>query len=375
MNLKTQYHPLYRHAGAGRHPDQTCFSWIPACAGMTKLAASWPGSNFLRRRQFLIVLGACVLAAPLAAFAQQKGKVWRVGFLGGRGRPISLETDIYGGFPRGMRELGYVEGKNLVIEWRFGEGRAELFPVLAAELVRLKVDVIVSGGTETTRAAQKATSTIPIVMAIATNPVGSGLVKSLAHPGGNITGLTTISSDLGPKHLEMLLAMVPKLARVAVLMNPANSSSAIALKNVQSAAQGTSVKILPVEARSPREIETAFTMMIKEKAGAVIVVQDGVLTNEAHQIAELAAKHRLPAIAWIREYVDAGGLMSYGSNQTDQFRRAATYVDKIFKGAKPGDLPVEQPTKFELVINGKTANALGLKIPQSLLISADKVIQ
>ena len=327
------------------------------------------------RRKLVIALGASTLAAPFALFAQQQGKVWRVGFQTARSRPLSLDTDIYGAFTRGMRDLGYVEGKNLVIEWRFGEGRAELFPVLAAELVRLKVDVIVSAGTESTRAAQKATSTIPIVMSIAPDPVGSGLIKSLAQPGGNTTGLTTISSELGPKHLEMLLTMVPKLSRVALLMNPANVATAAALKRVQTATQTMRVKLLPVDARSPQEIESAFSIMIKEKAGAIIVMQDGVLNNQIRQIAELAAKNRLPSIFQRREYVEAGGLMSYGANQADLFRRAATYVDKILKGAKPADLPVEQPTKFELFINGKTAKALGLKIPQSLLISAEKVIE
>ena len=327
------------------------------------------------RRKLLVALGASALAAPFASFAQQQGKVWRVGFQISRSRPVSLDSDIYGAFVRAMRDLGYVEGKNLVIEWRFGEGRSELFPVLAAELVRLKVDVIVCAGTESTRAAQKATSTIPIVMAIAPDPVGSGFIKSLAHPGGNITGLTTISSELGPKHLEMLLAMVPKLSRVAVLMNPTNASSAAALKRVQTAAQTRSVRIMPMEARSPQEIETAFPIMIKEKAGAVMMLQDGVLNNQVRQIAELAAKNRLPSIYHTGAFAEADGLMSYGSIQADLFRRAATYVDKIFKGAKPADLPVEQPTKFELFINGKTAKALGLKIPQSLLLMADKVIE
>ncbi len=327
------------------------------------------------RRELLVALVAGALAAPFGSFAQQQGKIWRVGFLSGLSRPVSLDSSSFGGFPRGMRELGYIEGKNLVIEWRFGEGRVELAPVLAEELVRLKVDVIVSPGWTSTRAAQKATSTIPIVMTVVPDPVGSGYVKSLAHPGGNITGLTTMSSDLGPKHLEMLLSMAPKAARVAFLMNPANSGNLVLLKNVQTAARNTNAKILPVEARSLQEIETAFTRMIKEKAGAVIVVQDLIFNNQVRQIAELAVKNRLPSIGARFEYAQAGGLMSYGPSVTDLYRRSATYVDKIFKGAKPADLPVEQPTRFELVINGKTAKALGLKIPQSLLIRADRVIE
>ena len=375
MNSKTQYHPLYRHAGAGRHPDQSCFSWIPACAGMTKLAASLPGSNFLRRRQFLIALGACVLTAPFGSFAQQQGKIWRVGFLSQRNRPISFDSDIFGAFRQGMRELGYVEGKNLVIEWRFADSQYERLPGLALELAQMKMDVLVAGGNDAPLAMQKATTTIPIVMANASDPVGSGLIKSLARPGGNITGLTTISYDLGPKRLEMLLGMVPKLSRVAVLVNPANTVHTRSLKQVQAAAQKLGVKILPVEARTAPEIEKAFSVMAREKAGAVMVERDALFNQQVRQFAELAMKHRLPSIFGIREYVEAGGLMSYGPNNVDGFRRAATYVDKILKGAKPGDLPVEQPTTFELFINRKTAKALGLTIPQSLLISADKVIE
>ncbi len=274
-----------------------------------------------------------------------------------------------------MRELGYVEGKNLVIEWRFAEGKAERLPGLAADLLRLKVDVFVTQGSPAASAAQKATATIPIVMGSAGDPVGGGLVKSLARPGGNITEFSNLNVDIGPKRLEMLLSMVPKLSRVAILLSPTNPGHATNLKTVQAAAQTSGVKILPVEARTPQEIENAFSTMTREHAGAVIVAADALFTQQVRQIAELAAKHRLPSISTFREYAEAGGLMTYGSNLTDQYRRAATYVDKIFKGAKPGDLPVEQPTKFELIINGKTAKALGLKIPQSLLISADRVIE
>jgi putative ABC transport system substrate-binding protein len=327
------------------------------------------------RRKLLVALGACALAAPLFSFAQQQGKVWRVGFLSQRGRPDSLDSDVFGAFPRGMRELGYVEGKNLVIEWRFADGKVERLPSLASELVQMKVDVIVTNGTPATSAAQKATTTIPIVFGSAGDPVGSGLIKSLARPGGNITGFTNISGELGPKHLEMLRGMVPKLSRVAVLVNPANPAHTTILKNVQAAAQRAGVRMLSVEARNPQEIENAFSTMSRENAGAVIMEPDGDLNRQLHRIAELAAKHRLPSIHLDREYAEAGGLMSYGPSFADRYRRAATYVDKILKGAKPGDLPVEQPTKFELVINGKTAKALGLTIPKPLLISADKVIE
>ena len=326
------------------------------------------------RRKLLVALGAGALATPLVSFSQQQNKVWRVGFLLLRSRPDTLDSEVVRAFLQGMSDLGYVEGKNLVIEWRFAEGEYERLPGLAAELVQLKVDVIVTPASQTTSAAQKSTTTIPIVMVNVGDPVGSGFVKSLAHPGGNITGLSNVSVDLSPKHLEMLLSMVPRLSRVAVLVNPTNSGYTTMLKSVETSAQKVGAKILPVEARTAPEIEKAFSAMSREKAGAVIVARDALFIQQARRIAELAAKNRLPSIAEIREYVDAGGLMSYGQNRRDNYRRATTYVDKIFKGAKPGDLPVEQPTKFELIINRKTAKALGLTIPQSLLISADKVI-
>jgi putative ABC transport system substrate-binding protein len=329
----------------------------------------------ITRRKFLIVAGTTVLSRPFASIAQQPSKVWRVGFLSLRSRPASLAPDTFLAFSNGMRELGYVEGKNLVIEWRLADNKYERLSDLAAELVRLKVDAIVAAGSAATSAAQKATTTIPIVFGGTNDPVGSGFVKSLARPGGNITGLSNVSVEMSPKLLEMLLTMAPKLSRVAVLVNPTNSGHATMLKNVQAAAQQANVKVLPVEVRTPQEIETAFSAMTKENAGAIVVVRDALLNQQVRQIVQLAAKHRLPLVAAIREYVDAGGLMSYGPSINDSYRRAATYVDKIFKGAKPGDLPVEQPTKFELIINRKTAKALGLTIPQSLLISADKVIE
>ena len=327
------------------------------------------------RRKLIVALAAVAVGAPLAALAQQKGKVWRVGFLSFRGRPDSLDTDRFGAFPQRMRELGYIEGKNLEIQWRYAESKSERLPGLVAELVQLKVDVIVTVGERTHSEAQKATTTIPIVMVNVADPVGSGLVKSLARPGGNITGLTNLSIEIAPKHFEMLRNMVPKLSRVAILVNPTNSFHSTVLKNIQAAAQKVGVKVLPVQARTPQEIENAFSTMTRENAGAVIVAADALFIQQVRQIAELTAKNRLPAISVNREFAEAGGLMTYGPNPTDQFRRAATYVDKIFKGAKPADLPVEQPTIFELFINGKTAKALGLKIPQSLLISADKVIE
>jgi putative ABC transport system substrate-binding protein len=328
------------------------------------------------RRKLVIALGTSALVVPLSSFAQQQGKVWRVGFLGARSRSTPSNPDVYyDAFVQGMRDLGYVEGQNLVIDGRFSDGKNERLPDLAAELVKLKVNVIMAAGTPATLAAQKATATIPIVMIAVGDPVGDGLVKSLARPGGNSTGISNISADLGPKHLEMLLSMIPKLTRVVVLVNLTNLSSATYLKNIQTAIRSVNVRGLPLKAQTPQEIENAFSTMAREKPGAVIVVQDSFIIQQRHQIIELAAKHRLPSISGWREYAEAGGLMSYGANFADLYRRTAVYVDKIFKGAKPANLPVEQPTKFELIINGKTAKALGLKIPQSLLISADKVIE
>ena len=326
------------------------------------------------RRKLVIALGAGPLLAPLANFAQQN-KIWRVGFLAGRHVDF-LDTDyIYGPFRQEMRELGYIDGKNLIIEWRSAEGKSERLPSLATELVKLKVDVIVAAGTPATSAAQKATATIPIVMNGVAEPVGTGFVKSLARPGGNITGAASMSTDIGPKQLEMLLSVVPKLSRVAVLVNPSNTGTAKILEIVQAEGQKRGIKILRAEAQTSQEIDNAFSLIRKQNAGALIVFREPFFQQQKSQIAELTAKYRLPTMAGDRMYSEAGVLMSYGPSRADLFRRTATYVDKIFKGAKPADLPVEQPTKFELVINGKTAKALGLTIPQSLLISADKVIE
>ena len=325
------------------------------------------------RRKLVIALGAGALAAPFGSFAQQQGKVWRVGVLVPRARPASLEADVFGGIPQGMRELGYVEGKNLTIEWRFGDGRYERLPGMAAELVALKVDVLITGGPQATSAAQKATTTIPIVMGSVADPVERGFIASLARPAGNITGLSNVAVDIGPKYLEILLALVPRLSRVAVLLNPDNAGLAATLKRIEAAR--AKLTILPVQARTQQEIDKAFAVMMRERAGAVIQPQDSFFQQQQRQIIELAAKNRLPLVTALRTYPEAGGLISYGPNVTDQWRRTATYADKIFKGAKPADLPVEQPTKFEMIINGKTAKALGLTIPQTLLVSADNIIE
>ena len=327
------------------------------------------------RRHILIAIGAGALAAPMTALSQQKGKVWRIGFLAPRSRPTSAEPDVYSAFPQGMRELGYVEGKNFIIEWRFADGNFERLPGLAAELVLMKVDVIVAAGTVATQVAQRATTTIPIVIAASLDPVGSGFVKSLTRPGGNITGLSLATSDFSPKHLELLMTAVPKLSRVAVLVNPDNSAHPAVLKSVQAAAQKLGVQVLPVNARTPEDIERGFAMMKRERAEAVIVAADAFFVLQWRQIAELALRHRLASMATNRQHAEAGGLMSYGQNVADFYRRAATFVDKILKGAKPGELPIEQPAIFELVINRKTAKALGISLPQELLLRADKVIE
>ena len=328
------------------------------------------------RRKLVIALGACALAAPLSSFAQSRGKAWRVGFLSMRNRPDSLDTDIRGGpFLRSMRELGYVEGKNLLVEWRFAEGSVERLQDFANDLAQKKVDVIVAEVTTSIHAAQKATTKIPIVMGGASDPVKSGFVRSLAHPGGNITGCSNISEELSPKLLEMLLSMVPGLSRVAVMANLGNTSNVQMLARVQSAAQRTRAKILPFDVRTTAGIEKAFSAMAREKAGALMVPRDSLFIQEARHIAKLAVTNRLPSIGGLREYTEAGGLMSYGPNTEQLYRRVANYVDKILRGATPGNLPVEQPTIFELVINGKTAKALGLTIPLSLLISAENVIE
>jgi putative tryptophan/tyrosine transport system substrate-binding protein len=319
----------------------------------------------------LVALGCC--AGPLAALAQQQGKVWRVGFLSLASASLSSQTT--GVFLKGMRELGYVEGKNLVIEWRFADGNFERLPALAAELVQLKVDVIVAVASAAIGAAQKATTTIPIVMATTGDPVGSGFVKSLARPGGNITGLSNMGGDTGAKLLDLLLTVVPKLSRVGVLVTPTSTTYRAISESVQAGAQKAGVKTLLAEASTPQEVENAFSMIAGEKADAVIVGAAPFFALHRQRIAELAIKYRIPSIFGNRAYVEAGGLMSYGYKLTDNYQRAAIYVDKILKGAKPADLPVEQPVTLELVVNLKTAKALGLTIPQTILLRADDVIQ
>jgi putative ABC transport system substrate-binding protein len=330
----------------------------------------------ITRRDFISALAGGLLAAPLAAEAQPPEKVPRVGYLNPGSPSDPLSQRRLEAFRQGLRDLGYVEGQNIAIESRWAEGQYDRYPALAADLVRSKVDVIVAQSGAATQAAQQATRTIPIVMSLVNDPVGSGLVASLARPGGNVTGLTIISPDLVGKQLQLLKEVVPEVSRVALLRHPDNPASAAQLREAEAAARALGVRLQTLEARGPQEIDSAFAAMTRERAGALLIIPDAIFVNQRRQIAELAAKRRLPSIyGGTTGYAEAGGLMVYGPNPLDLKRRAATYVDKILKGAKPGDLPVEQPTKFELVINLKTAKALGLTIPQSLLLRADEVIE
>ena len=309
----------------------------------------------------------------VVAQAQQPAKVPRIGFLSASS-PEALSSRIEA-FRQGLRELGYIEGKNIVIEWRSAEGKLDRLPALASELVRLKVDIIVTAGPSLTRPAKEATSTIPIVMTFDPDPVGSGFVASLARPGGNITGLSTLSPEISGKQLELLKETLPKLSRMAVLGNSTSPGNAQALRETELAAGAFKVQLQYLDVLDPNDIETTFRNASKGRADAILVLASPVLTSQRTQIAGLAVKIRLPAIYWRSDFVEAGGLMSYGASQNDLDRRAATYVDKILKGAKPGDLPVEQPKKFELIINLKAAKQIGLTIPPNVLARADKVIR
>jgi putative ABC transport system substrate-binding protein len=274
-----------------------------------------------------------------------------------------------------LRDLGYVEGRNILIEYRWAEGKYERFPALIAELIALKVDVIVTAGTPATQAVKKATTSVPVVMVAVGDPVGTGIVASLNRPGGNITGLTSISPELEGKRLELLGEVVPKLSHVAILWNPTNAFHVIEMKEAQSAASALRMKVLSLAVRTPEELDGAFAAMNRERPGALLVLADRLFLHHRTRIMDFAAQHRLPGVHAYRELVEVGGLMSFGPSYAGMHRRAAAYVDKILKGAKPADLPVEQPTKFELALNLKTAKTLGIKIPQSVLLRADKLIE
>ncbi len=327
------------------------------------------------RRTFINTVACGLAFARSAAEAQQSAKVPRIGYLSINlaGSPHMTE-----GFRQGLRDLGYVEGRNVLIEFRDAEGKLERLPALAAELVALKVDVVVVGGTVAAVAAKQATKTVPIVFVSAVDPVTDGLVASLARPEGNVTGLATLAPELVGKRLEQLKQIVPGVSQVAVLWQPGalgERTEKDLRKEAEGAARLLGMRLQFVEVRGPGDFDRAFSEMTSARAGALTVLGSSMLINERGHVVSLAAKNRLPAVYGLREYVDAGGLMSYGPNNVDLFRRAATYVDKILKGTKPGDLSVEQPTKFELVINLKTAKALGITIPQSVLERADEVIQ
>jgi ABC-type uncharacterized transport system substrate-binding protein len=326
-----------------------------------------------KRKLGSFALCAALLALGSFADAQQPKKVPRIGYLSGSS-PSAMSARIEA-FGQGLRELGYVEGKNIVIEYRYAEGKLDRLPVLAAELLRLNVEVIVTGGALVTRAAKEATVTIPIVMTQDPDPVGSGFVASLARPGGNITGLSNLSPELSGKRLELLKEIVPKLSRVAVLGTSTRPGTAQELKEVELASEALGVKIQYLDVLGPKDIETAFRAASKGRADAVLVLGSPVLNSQRAHVVDLAVKNRLPAVYGQPQYVEDGGLLSYAPSYTDLFRRAATYVDKILKGAKPADLPVEQPTKFEFIINLKAAKQIGLTIPPNVLARADKVIR
>ena len=328
-------------------------------------------NKIFQMRCFAIAI-AFVFGAAVAE-AQQATKIPRIGFLSSLSpATVSARMDA---FRQGLRELGYVEGKNMVIEYRWAEGTIDRLPDLAAELVRLKVDVIVTGGPAVNPSAKNATSTIPIVMSFDNDPVGNGYAASLARPGGNITGLSTLAPEISGKQLELLKEIFPTLSRVAVFGNSIQPGNPQALKETELAAKAFKVQLHYQDVRDPTNIETAFREASKGRAGAVLVLGNVVVTSHPKQFVELAAKSRLPAIYWSPEFVEAGGLMTYSVSITDLFRRAATYVDKILKGRTPADLPVEQPMKFEFIINLKAAKQIGLTVPPNVLVRADRVIR
>jgi putative ABC transport system substrate-binding protein len=325
----------------------------------------------MRRREFITLVGVAAAAWPLAVWAQQAGKIHTVGFLSPGSPPEFFLPVLFDA----LAESGWIEGKNIVVERRYAENRLERLPGLAAELVHLNVDVIVAAGTLGPLAAKRATSTIPIVMTAAGDPLGSGLVTSLARPGGNVTGMSLMVPDLGGKRLELLKELLPRLSRVAVLWDAANPYPAIVFKETQAAGQRLGIEVRSLEVRGPNDFGGAFEAASKQRPDALITVEDPLTFNYQGRIADFAVIEQLPSLFGTREDVAAGGLISYGANIADLFRQSAGYVDKILRGAKPADLPVQQPTKFELVVNLKTAKALGLDIPPTLLARANEVIE
>jgi len=327
----------------------------------------------LRKARVSILFVVVLLAVAVIAEAQQPTKIPRIGFQ--FDSPLSAVAARVEGFRQGLRELGYVEGKNIIIEWRSAEGKPERRNEIAADWARLKVDIIVTGGPTTTSAAKEATATIPIVMAFDNDPVGNGFVASLARPGGNVTGLSTLAPEISGKQLELLREVVPRLSRVAVLGSSTTPGNAQSLKETELAAGVFAIKVQFLNIQKPQDIETSFRAAGKRRADSILVLTSPVVNPYRTEIADLAIKNRLPAIYSTPEFVEDGGLMSYGVSIADLYRRAATYVDKILKGAKPADLPVEQPKKFEFIINLKTAKQIGLTIPPNVLARADRVIK
>jgi putative ABC transport system substrate-binding protein len=320
---------------------------------------------------FIITLG--ILLGSLAAQAQQTGNVYRIGFLGNS--TAALEANLVGPFREGLRELGYVEGRNVLIEYRWAEGKYDRFPALIGELLALKVAVIVTAGTPATLAVKKATTSVPLVMTAVGDPVGTGIVPSLSHPGGNITGLTAISTEMDAKRLQLLREVVPSVSYIALLWNAGSPLQVLAEKQVQAAAQVLRMRVLSLGVKTEEEIKSALAVMARERPDALLVLADRLLLHHRVLIMDFATRHRLPGVHAYRELVEAGGLMSFGPSYADMHKRAAYFVDRILKGAKPGDLPVERPRTFELVINLKVAKALGLTIPQSVLLRGTEIIQ
>jgi putative tryptophan/tyrosine transport system substrate-binding protein len=323
----------------------------------------------------LAVILALSLLTPLSTEAQQAGKPFRIGFLAFGLKPGAGSDPLFDVFLQALRDLGYVEGRNVVLEVRYAEGRNERFPSLAAELVNLKVDVLVAQSTPAAIAAKQASSSIPIVMVVVGDPLGAKLIESLAHPGGNVSGLSLIAPELSAKRLDLFKQTLPKLSRVTELWNSANVGMRLRVQETERAAPALGVTLQSVTVQSPDDFDGVFAAMSKDRPESLLVMADTVTASNSRRVVEFAARNRVPAIYEARNFVDAGGLMSYGLDFVDHYRRAAYYVDKVLKGVRPADLPVEQPTKFELVINLKSAKALGLTIPQSLLLRADQVIE
>ena len=324
------------------------------------------------RRRYLFA--ALLPLLPKWVQAQGTKKRWRIGVLAAGTRPASIDGDRLGGFVRGMRQLGYVEGENLEIEWRFAGNDPGKLSQYAEELAALKVDAILTAGVPPTAAAKRATTSIPIVMGTATDPVGSGLVASLAQPGANITGLSNVSVDIGPKHLQLLLEILPTMDRVGVLTDIGTSSHSAILRSIQAAGRTSNVLVTTTSVEWPNEIESALDSLVRDRSAALIIPLSPLFNQETSRIARLALQRRLPSVSGFNEYAAAGGLMSYGQNLTLHYFHAASYIDRIFKGAKPGDLPIEQPTTFEMSVNRATARSIGVAIPATLLIRADAVV-